>query len=242
VAGQRYWLLRRGTKEPRALTPPNGASEAAPLVSNRGDWVAWPRRSATRELSLWIEPLAGGEPIVFTHTLLQRATLVPLEFDMTEQAVTLNRDLASFVQLRLDGTTIWGPIQPTDIAAQASTFRYVDGQWLAWDAYVESGRYRFAWSTKSGAARRDVPKGRGITAGALEPRGRYVAISTTTALNIGAIADTVLVLRASDGSEVFRRTLPSYARSQVAFLGDDYFAYTEIDSGASRTRVLRIRE
>jgi hypothetical protein len=179
---------------------------------------------------------------VFTHPLLQRATVVALELDMVERSVTLNRDLSSFVRLRLDGTTVWGLMQPADLAAQDGTFRYVDGQWLAWDAYVERGRYRAAWVTRFGDGRRNVPMGRGITAGALDPRGRYVALSTTTSLNIGAIADTVVVLRAADGHEVFRRTLSTYARSQLAFLGGDYFAYTEVDGGASRTRVLRVRE
>lgn len=237
TAAQTFWLLRRGASEPRALQPPDGATASAPLVSDAGDWVAWPRRSATRELSLVIEPLESGDPIVFTHPLLQRATVVPADLDMAAREVTLNRDLSSFVRLRLDGTSGWGPIQP-DIAAQDGTFRYVDGRWLAWDAYVEDGRYRLAWVTPAGAARREVPRGRAITAGALDPRGRYVAISTTTALNIGQIRDTVLVLRTTDGSEVFRRSLSSYTRSQVAFLGEEYFAYTEVGNGVSRTRVL----
>ena len=238
TAAQTFWLLRRGAKEPRALQPPQGATESPPLVSDAGDWVAWTRRSATRELSLWIEPLESGDAFAFTHPLLQRATVVPLELDMAAREVTLNRDLSSFVRLRLDGTPSWGPLQADAIAAQDGTFRYVDGQWLSWDAYVEDGRYRLAWLTPAGAGRREVPRGRSITAAALDPRGRYVAISTTTALNIGAIRDTVLVFRTADGSELFRRSLPTYTRSQVAFLGEEYFAYTEVENGVSRTRVL----
>ena len=87
-----------------------------------------------------------------------------------------------------------------------------------------------------------MPLGRGITAGALSPSGRYIAISTTTELNIGAIPDTVLVRRTSDGAEVFRKTLPAYARSEVAFLGERHFAYTGIAGSTATTRVLTLPE
>ena len=60
------------------------------------------------------------------------------------------------------------------------------------------------------------------------PSGRFIAISTTNGLNIGGIPDTVLVRRTSEGGEVFRKTLPAYARSDVAFLGEHHFAYTGI--------------
>jgi hypothetical protein len=43
-------------------------------------------------------------------------------------------------------------------------------------------------------------------------------------LNIGSIKDTVVALRTGDGSDVFRQALPTYARSQVAFVGDGFFA------------------
>jgi hypothetical protein len=76
----------------------------------------------------------------------------------------------------------------------------------------------------------------------MDARGRYVAASTTTALNLGNIKDTVLALRVSDGVEAFRRTLPSYSRSQVAFLGEDYFAFTEFDGARSRVKVLRVAD
>jgi hypothetical protein len=74
----------------------------------------------------------------------------------------------------------------------------------------------------------------------MDARGRYVAASTTTSLNIGSIKDTVVALRTRDGSEVFRRALPMFARSQVVFLGDGYFAYSDVEGTRSRTRVLRI--
>ena len=69
-----------------------------------------------------------------------------------------------------------------------------------------------------------------------------MAVSTTTALNVGAIRDTVVVRRARDGAERFRRSLATYTRSGVAFLGADRFAYSTIDAGHGHTHVLRIAE
>jgi hypothetical protein len=238
---QKFWLLRRGDREPRLLEAPQGQTDGVPLVSEDGGWVAWTMRSPDRELSLRIEPLAGGEAILFTHPLLQRATLVPVELDMTTREVIVNRDLRAFARLRLDGAVVWGPLTPDAIAAQSDTFRYVDGQWAGWDAYVEDGRYRLGWSTRAGKGVYEVPRGRSITSAAMDARGQYVAASTTTALNIGSIADTVLVLSTTDGSELVRKRLPMYARSQVSFLGDSYFAYSDLIGNRSRIHVLRVQ-
>jgi len=82
VAAQKYWLLRRGAKEPRLLAAPEGQTDSVPLVSEDGGWVAWLMRSPESEASLRIEPLGGGQPIVFSHPLFQRATLVAVELDM----------------------------------------------------------------------------------------------------------------------------------------------------------------
>jgi hypothetical protein len=239
---QTYWLLRRGSRTSTRLEAPVGRIDSPPLVSDDGGWAAWLMRSPEREASLRIEPLDGGEPIVFSHPLLQDATLAPVELDMMHREVVVNRDLSTFVRLRLDGTVAWGPLAPGAISAQTDTFRYLDGQWAGWDAYVEDSRYRLDWSTHAGHGQYEAPRGRSITSAAMDARGLYVAVSTSTSLNIGSITDTVLAVSTKDGREVFRKTLPTYTRSQVAFLGDRYFAYSEIVDGRSRTRVLRVAD
>jgi len=55
-------------------------------------------------------------------------------------------------------------------------------------------------------------------------------------LNIGNTRDTVVVVRTSDGQEVFRRYLSAYNRTGVAFLGREYFAYSDYGT----TYVLKI--
>ena len=237
-----FWLLRRGTTQPIQIVAPAGLSTSYPfpLMSNDANLVAWTMRAPESPLTIQVTSLDGSQPRVVGHELLQRATLSPVELDGGRGTLVVNRDLGTFVALGLDGGVAWGPLTAPNVEVQPGTFRYADGQWLAWDAYVE-GRAKLArWSTRTGAGSYTVPLGRGITAGALAGSGRYVAFSTTTELNIGSIPDTVLVRRASDGSEVFRKSLPTYARSHVAFLGERYFAYTDIAGATATTRVLTL--
>ena len=82
--------------------------------------------------------------------------------------------------------------------------------------------------------------GRSITAVKVDPDGAYVAISETTAMSDYDVQDAVYVLRASDGKEVWQRSLPTYARSSLAFLGGKLFAYTDSDGAHSTVCVLQI--
>ena len=240
VPAQTFWLLRRGATQPVQVAPPTDVSTSYPfpLISNDAEWVAWTIRSPGNPVTIRLTPIGGGQPRVVAHDLLQRATVSPVELDTARETMIVNRGLTTFVGLALDGGISWGPLTAPEVAVQPSTFRYVDGQWLAWDAYVE-GRAKVArWSTRSGSGSYTVPLGRGFTAAALSAAGNYVAFSTSTELNIGAIRDTVLVKRTSNGTEIFRKTLPSYARSHVVFLGDRQFAYTDIAGATATTRVL----
>jgi hypothetical protein len=52
-------------------------------------------------------------------------------------------------------------------------------------------------------------------------------VSVGTSLNIGKAQDAVYVLSAADGREVFRKYLPRYSRSPVAFLRPHFFVYSD---------------
>jgi hypothetical protein len=137
---------------------------------------------------------------------------------------------------------IWGPTSVGGIALLGNGFRRIAGGWVAWDTYREEGRYRVRWSLQAGAGMHEVPKGRSIHAVAVDPKGRFVAISVVSHLSIGEVKDSVYVLKASDGSEIFRRFLPPYSRSHLAFLGTDALAMSVIENGRSVLRVLHAPE
>jgi hypothetical protein len=108
--------------------------------------------------------------------------------------------------------------------------------WLGWDVYTERPRYIVAWDLAGGRGRVEEPKGRGISSAAADPRGRFVAYSTTTTLNVGGVPDAVVLVRAADGREIFRRTLPRYTRAQVA-LPDGFFVWSDASVRPGRVRV-----
>jgi hypothetical protein len=113
------------------------------------------------------------------------------------------------------------------------------GGWVGWDIYAEDRRYVVAWDLQGGRGRIDEPKGRGISSAAADPSGRYVAYSTSSTLNVGAVPDAVALLAASDGSDVWRRRLPRYARAQVA-LFTEHLAWSDSTAVPPRVRVLRL--
>jgi hypothetical protein len=230
--------------------PPSDPNRASPILSNDAEWVAWiqfvpgavtpplPEEVMVRSLR------DSGERSVSLQPL-GRGSFVLLALDMNSEELTLfEHDYATseitVFGIGLDGAMRWGPLKAEGVEAQSTTFLQAGQGWVAWDAYRENGRYQIAWSLPLGSGKHEVRKGRGITAAAVDPSGSYVAVSVTTSLNIGHIRDSVYVLRASNGAAVFCRYLPTYTRSEVAFLGNSHFAYTEWNGAQSQVRVLQL--
>ena len=239
-ARRSWWLLREPGAPLDRLSVPD-RQEAAPILSNRGDAVAW------------LEAVPGSGPPLLQRVRIRRvgsdqaldetvdltpwgpAGYVLLEIDTTAHTLTVWRN-DRLLMVGFDGA-LHSRSAPTEaIRAQATTYvRSRDG-WLAWDAYQDEAAYHISWSTPSGSGEHRVSKGRAITSAAFDSSGRFIAISATTTLSIGRARDVVYVLRASDHGEVFRRYLPRYTRSAVVFFGGGLFGY----SGEGRTHVLRL--
>jgi hypothetical protein len=98
-----------------------------------------------------------------------------------------------------DGKERPSPVIPPRIKPQSHTIILVEHGVVAWDAYQGDENYTISWALDTGTGSHQVPKGSSPTAVAVDPAGRYIAISTTTSLNIGNTKDTVVVLRTSDG-------------------------------------------
>jgi hypothetical protein len=245
ASGRESWLVLR--KPDASLIPvpvPHGAS-GEPILSNDGGAVAWLEAvegSDTPTLETLRIRSFAPDGVVTARTDLESA-FTPirqeanalLELDTAAGRVTVWQDDRPRV-LDLAGVEPPQLLPPSGVQAMYITYRRSGTGWLAWDAYQEQNPYVVAWSIAAGTGTHRVPKGRSITSAAVDPTGRYVAISTTTARSIGNVTDAVFVLRASDGAQVFRRNLPAYSRSTVVFFGREFFAYSE----GGRTHVLRI--
>ncbi len=236
---------------PRAIArPPEDPNRAAPILSTDGRWVAWveyiPGATVTPlPQRVVIRSLGDARERFVNLPQPGNAELILLGLDLEAEELTfyehqyVNRT-SSLIVIGLDGARRGQPLIAEGVDPQATTFLRVGDGWVAWDAYRENDPYRVAWRLANAHGIHQVPKGRGVTAVAVDPSGTYIGISTTSLLNIGDTKDAVYVLRASDGKEVWRRYLPKYARSSVAFFHETLFAYTDWDGAHANVRVLEI--
>jgi hypothetical protein len=109
---------------------------------------------------------------------------------------------------------------------------------VAWDLYRGTEPYRLAWSLPAGSGQVRTNKGRSITSAAVDPGGRFVAVSESTTLRIGSARDLVRVFRTADASEAVRFYLPQHTRSQLMFFAGGRFGYSD----AAGTHILKIAE
>ncbi len=246
-----WWYAPGGGRAAARLSrPPADPDRSVPILSDDGEWSAWKQYDPTsttppRPEQIVLRSIDGARERVVPLPPPGRAEVELLGVDVRARRLTLFRHEyatgeSSLVTLDLSGASHGNPMRTAGVAAQSTTLLRVSDGWVAWDAYREDGRYRLRWRVAGGAGAHEVPLGRSITAVDASPSGSYIALSTTTALNIGRIRDSVFVLRTEDGAEVFRRYLPTYARSRVAFLGDSRLAFDDQERGRFGVRVLRI--
>ena len=239
------WWVGGGSLRP-LQGPPDGISSGMPVLSTDGHWVAWveapPGLPKSRRVMLHSLDDARQQIVDLPPSQwwllgadLQRQELTFFETNLVDH-------YAGLVVLGLDGERRGKPLLAEGVEPQAPTFLRVGSGWVAWDATRDGAfqPFRIAWSVSGGKGSHSTTPGRSVTAVAVDPAGSYIAVSETDDTRITLYKDTVYVLRARDGKQVWQRTLPAFARSALAFLGDDLFAYTEVSGAHSTVRVLRI--
>lgn len=240
---QRTWsILPRPAGPLQRLAESSDAFETPPILSRRGDAVAY------------VTTVPGSGPPVLHYVLVRKAapestvsetdidlapfgpaSYVVLDVDTEAREVLLWRDSSPFI-VSFDGQPRPVSFEPGDIRAQSSTYIRVGAGWVAWDAYKDDGAYQIGWSLGGRSGRHRTNRGRAVTSAAVDPTGSYIAVSETTTLSIGKARDVVYVLRTDDGTDVFRRYLPRYSRSQVVFFEGGFFGYSDLDG----THILKI--
>jgi hypothetical protein len=238
-----WMLLDVGAGKLNPLPAPETTKYVTPYLSDDGLQTAWilpvPGSQPPILEQIHILPTAGTNP----ERILDLSPFGPNTYETVsldsksgEALLWVSQPLPGrLLAARLDGRELPAPTLPASVRPQSHTMVLTDHGVIAWDASKDDN-YIIAWSLEAGSGSRTIPKGSSITAAAVDPSGRFIAVSTTTTLNIGKIRDSVLVLRARDGQEVFRRFLPMYSRTNVVFLGRDYLAYSD----SSRVRVVRV--
>jgi hypothetical protein len=237
-----WWLLNvpGGTLLP--LAAPVSEKFVAPYLSDDGTATAWVLPVSGTGPRVWeelhIRPVAHGdaERVLDLSRLYGVASYEPIDVDAKTGDVLLWSEVpGTVIAANMDGTHRTLPLPP-GVNPLSNTMMLSEHGVLAWDAYKDDDIYQIAWAADGGAGSRRIPRGSSITAAAINTSGSYVAFSTTTTLNIGRVRDAVVVLRTTDAGEIFRRFLPQFSRTNVAFLGADLFAYS--DGGS--THVMRM--
>ena len=239
----RYWYVAPDA-EAIELNPPDEA-DYQPILSADGATVAWlhmlrGENRAVLEYRVRLETPATGESRTVTLDLPKRTSYRLLAFDAASGLLTVAKNYDEMMAIDLAGKTLWGPDGFAGFGGVENGSRRVGDGWVAWDSYRENAPYRLAWSLAGGAGSHEVPKGRGISALAVDPDGKLIALSVSGSYTLGDVDDAVYVLRVADGAEVYRRYLPPYSRTQLAFLGPHYLAMTRHEAGESRVDVLQV--
>jgi len=242
-----HWWVGNGSLRPLSRSPEGSTIFGMPVLSNDGHWIAWMELIPGTKLHRVVVQSLNDERAHLVDIPDQRIlqwTLLAADMDLKELTFyvydyTTRRSSLTMLgvgsERRSDSIVVQG------VDAQFTTLLRVGSGWIAWDAAREpSERYRVAWSLANGRGVHKASWGRSLTAVRVDPDGKYVAISETTAMLDYNVHDAVYVLRTSDGKEVWHRNLPTYARSSLAFLGEKFFAYTDSDGAHSTVRVLQI--
>jgi hypothetical protein len=218
-----------------------------PVLSNDGDWVAWAelvpgtkrRRAVLQSLSAARVQSVRVPDQRPSQWMLLAADVERKELTFYEYNQTTRR--SSLTMLGLDTEQQVNSIVVQGVDAQFATILRVGSGWVAWDAAREPREhYRVAWSLPNGQGTHEASRGQSFTAVKVAPDGAYIAISETSTLRDSVAQDSVYLLRASDGKEVWHRNLPRSARSWLAFLSEKLFAYTDSDGAHYTVRVLQI--
>jgi hypothetical protein len=229
---------------PLAIAAPSPGKYWNPILADDGRTLAWldrqPLQTGPRPYRLNFLYLDGKGEETIALDLPPRDQFELIGADTERGRFTLARFRNAILVVDKDGRTVKGPVSPAGIYDARWGFRWLDGGWVAWDGYREEGRSRIVWSLPAGKGEFDIPRGRNIESLAVDPGGRYIAVSIATGLSIDSSNSAVFLLRTADGGELLRRYQPPSSRNRLAFLGADYLAMTRYENGQSFIDVYRV--
>ena len=240
-AGYVYWYSPNASVTPVALPADFFPDKREfPILSEDGLWLAVLRtiRTPTENRNeIVMRNAATAETRIFWPRDTEITWHELVAIDVTKQEIVLARGLREYLWIQFDGRVIRGPVNTGAVQAQPPTFRWAGDGWFAWDAYRDSGRYGFRLKTKSADRYVASEKLRSVNHAAIAPDARHAAMSLQTQHGrLLWLRDAVAVIDMASGEEIFRRYLPRFTRTPVAFPGNAFFAYSEPE----RVRVLRL--
>ena len=209
-----------------SLNPvPSPATDVGAYLSDDGSQTAWILRDdqpglPVREILHLLPVRSGAEQTLDLTPFCPHSCEIVGVDSKAGEILLFASPPAKLLAVSLDGSERAAPALPPGVEPFSGSIASTDHGVLAWDPHI------LAWSMDTGTGSHRVPRGSALIAAAADPSGRYVAVSTSRRQGLGHLQFAVVVLRTSDGSEVFKRFLTEYCMA-VAFIGRDYFAYSD---------------
>lgn len=156
-------------------------------------------------------------------------------------AVLLERWSGGYLLVNSSGALIRTFPLDEGVRARLNSVRLSErGDYLAWEGYRESGRYAIQWRINGKLVRKELAARSSIEAAAVSADWNWIAVSSGANTRGGGGVEAVTVWF-RDGTTRYHRQLRRATRASIVFLGDDLFAYPEIDDkGQATTRVFRL--
>ncbi len=221
-----------------------------PILSDDGSTLVWLDRAGgpveqgkVRRHVLRLRALGSGESETVRTVQLElspRAQITLIGADTRAGRYTLSRFRNEVLAVDGHGRVVWGPFTPNGTYSPRFAFHRLGDGWLAWDSYRDKGRYKVVWSTAGGQGRMEVPKGRTIEHVSVDPSGRFAAVSVRGSVRMISLASALVVLRLSDGKEIYRRFGDPHQRYWPAFLGSEYLAVSDFKDVQAKVIVYRL--
>ena len=230
--GRPQWWYAPDPATPLAPVPPalDGRVAGQPILSADGAWAAWVQQRPGTGVQTWhARELLGAGRRQGNASSLGPGSYEALGFNQRSGTLTLVRNSNEILNVNtLTDVILNDPLRIADLSSQPHTLRRFENGWFAWDAYRDDTPWRAVWSVGGRRGRYDVDWSKMIAAAAVNPSGTYAALSLDTRFGRIPLGGEALVLvRLADGKEVFRKHLPRFTRTRVAFLGDRYLAWME---------------
>jgi hypothetical protein len=226
---EQWWFSGSTSGKPIQIVRPNMTDDPWPILSDDGKWVAWVSPTTPGKQQVVLQNMRTSETATISspHFASDRLRLMAYNAARSELLIARQNWEQALVVSSIDGRLIWGPVefgngdQKEGVISQL--LRREDG-WLCW---YSRGRPRIVqWSLHGIQNKYEVPQGTEINSVDVSPDGTLIAVGTDGDFAGSLTESTACVLRADTGVEVFRKYFPRRSWVQVAFIGNDRFAYS----------------
>ncbi|NNE79184.1 MAG: hypothetical protein HKN18_02830 [Silicimonas sp.] len=238
----RYFNLETGASRP--LDAPNGASNWSPILSDDGVVLAWLERvrlqGSPHSHRIRTRNLSDGTEQTINLDFTARDQLELIGASLVDGPFTIAKFRNEFFRVDRNGDIVRGPISPEHLYDARWGFQWLENGWVGWDGYRSEGRYYIAWATPAGRKAFPIPRGRGLDSVSIARDGSVIAAAYSSNISIGNVEGAIVLVRTSDGEEIFRQKLPRFSRTNLAFIGDRHLAISRTESNQALVDVYRI--